>query len=52
MWMHITLVLVHLVVFGLTIFFTFRAFREPTRLDYQYQQSYARIALVVSETVV
>ena len=34
LWLHITMLVTHVVVFSLNTFFVFRAFKEPTNTSY------------------
>ena len=52
MWLHMIMLVTHVVVFSLAAFFVFRAFSDPSNIVYQYEQSASRIALWTSMTIV
>ena len=51
MWLHITMLTLHVGIFTLVAYFVFRAFDNPTEKN-KLLQSYSRIALFTSQTVV
>ena len=51
MWLHITMLTVHVVVFLLTEFFVFRAMEDNSTRNL-LEQSYSRMALFTSQTIV